>query len=206
MEVPILVLVGFVGPLFLVGFVVYWWATHVGRNRIADIWAAYARRRGFEFVPAEGEWPNRSAPAVRWREGQAEYRIEARGTEAFVSTAVVAELAKPMDGELVLRRATAADAGSERTGDPLLDARYAIRAEPRDLAPRLLTEDVKRALVGFDVGAGGSLAYQRGQVKLSWSGAEENDARLDEARGVVRRVLQALEPVVIGAASAVPPQ
>jgi hypothetical protein len=48
---------------------------------------------------------------------------------------------------------------------------------------------VKRALLAFDPL---SLVYRGGEVSLGWTGGEENDARLDEASSVVRRVLGAL--------------
>jgi hypothetical protein len=191
-EVPVIVLIGMVVPMVLMGFILYWRVTHLDRDRIESLWAAYARGRGLDFVPAAGEWPNRSAPAVQWREPNARFRIEARGAEAFVSTGVVAHPVVPVLGELTIRRATAGDVDAVLTGDPLIDATFLVRASPRELAGRVLTPDVKRALLGFDVGQRGSLVYQSGTVRLSWAGAEENDARLDEARAVVRRVVVAL--------------
>jgi hypothetical protein len=200
-EVPVIVLFGLIGPMFLVGFLLYWRITHLDRHRLEEIWAAYARRRGLAFVPAEGEWPNRGAPRIEWRESDARYRIEARGAESFAWTGVVASLAVEATGVLTFRRAGPKDAGAQ-TGDPLLDARYTVHAEPADLVRRVLTADVKRALLGFDVGARGTLTYQHGDVRLFWAGAEENDARLDEARDVVRRVVRAFEATVEGQSAA----
>jgi hypothetical protein len=190
-EVPIIVLFGVIAPMFLLGFVLHWRLTHLDRNRLDEVWGAYARRRGLEFVPAAGQWPNRSAPRIEWREREARYRIEARGAEALAWTGVVVRLGVDGEGELTLRRGGKKD-GPAATDDPLLSS-YLIQADPADLAGRVLTADVKRALLGFDIGPRGTLTVQGGEVKLFWAGAEENDSRLDEACDVVRRVVRTLE-------------
>jgi hypothetical protein len=192
-EIFVIFALGMMGPLALLGLVASWLLTASDRTRVEVLWERYARRRGLTFVPAAGQWPNRTAPGVRWLEGDARYTIEARGDEALVSTRVVARPSVAVFGSFVLRPAAPKDRSARVTGDPMIDARFDVASRPEALAARLLTPEVKRALVGFDVGSSGSLTYERGDVKLVWSGGEENDARLDEAREVVRRVVRALD-------------
>jgi hypothetical protein len=182
-----------ISPLVLAGLAFTWWQTHGDRNRLEQIWSRYAQRRRLRFVPSTGEWPNRTAPAVQWVEGTAEYRIEAHGAEAVVATGVVARPEVAMLGELSLRRAAPGDVLAVVTGDARIDGRFVVEAKPESLATRLLTAEVRRGLLGFDLGGTVSLTYRRGDVALRWSGAEENDARLDEARGVVRHLVLAIE-------------
>lgn len=192
-EVPIILFIGVIGPLVFAALVVSWWLTSLKRDRVESAWAVYAARRGMAFVPAAGEWPNRTAPLVHWSEGRAQYRIEARGAEDFVLTGVVARPSVAVFGKLTVRPPGPRSARVALTGDPLIDTRFEVLAQPRELAPQVLTVAVTRALLGFDFGSRGSLSYERGDVKLWWAGGEENGARLDEARGVVRQVVQALD-------------
>jgi hypothetical protein len=79
------------------------------------------------------------------------------------------------------------------TQDPLLDSRFLVESEPESLLCTLVDAETRRALVGFEVGKQGALAYDEGSITLSWSGHEENDSRIDEARAIVRRVVMAVE-------------
>jgi hypothetical protein len=172
----------------LCGFAAAWWGTAYGRGLLEEAWSAYARRRGVEYQPASGEWPNRSVPVLRWTDDDgARFRIEARGREGKVRTYVVARPTVAVFGEVLVARPGALDATARS-----LNGRLVVRARPQDLEARMLTDDVKRALFGFDLGGFLSLSYARGDVVLGWEGGERNDARLDEALDVVRRVVRAL--------------
>jgi hypothetical protein len=195
-EVLVIFVLGVVSPMALLGLIVSWWLTAADRRQLEVLWERYARRRGFAFTPAVGEWPNRLAPVVSWTDGGTRYRLEASGAEAVVSTRVVARPAVAALGVFALSRTSASrstEAGRAVTGDPLIDGHFVVEGHPTHLVRRCLTPDVTRALVGFDVGTGGSLRYSRGDLELSWAGGEENDARLDEAREVLRRAVRALE-------------
>jgi hypothetical protein len=180
-------MIGVVTPLVMLGFVGVYWGRTRARERLSDAWAAYARRRGLTFGAPSGEWPNRTPPSIQWVEDGAAYRIEARGAETTVTTRVVARPTVAVFGELFVTRPDG-EAALKAGAEPLL-GRLIVRAHPAGFAARVLTGEVKRALLGFDPL---SLVYRGGEVSLGWAGGEKNDARLDEASSVVRRVLGAL--------------
>ncbi len=187
--VGILFMVVVVTPFVGLAFAGFYWSRARDRERLAGVWQSYARGRGLAFGAPSGEWPNRTSPSIRWTEDGIAYRIEARGAETNVSTRVVARPAVAIFGELFVTRPDGEAA--LREGAAPLGSRLIVRTHPAGLAARVLTDDVKRALLGFDLGSL-SLVYRRGEVSLGWAGGEENDARLDEATAVVRRVIHAL--------------
>jgi hypothetical protein len=187
--VGILFMVVVVTPFVGLAFAGLYWSRARDRERLAEVWRSYARGRGLAFGAPSGEWPNRTSPSIRWTEDGVAYRIEARGAETSVGTRVVARPTVAIFGELFVTRPDGEAA--PREGAEPLGSRLIVRTHPADLAARVLTDDVKRALLGFDLGSL-SLVYRRGEVSLGWAGGEENDARLDEASAVVRRVIRAL--------------
>jgi hypothetical protein len=178
---------GLVTPAVVMCFIGFYWNRSLGDDRVARAWQAYARRRRFTFRAPEGTWPNRTQPALHWTEDGITFRIEARGSEKITKTRVIARPAVAVLGELLVTRANGEAAGKD--GAVPLDEKFIVWAQPAALADRVLTRDVKRALLGFDPAA---LSCRRGEVTITWPGGEENDARLDEASAVVRRILKAL--------------
>jgi hypothetical protein len=178
---------GLVTPFVVLCFVGFYWNRERGAERVAQVWEAYARQRRFTFLAPSGYWPNRTPPRIEWSEDGHAFRIEARGVETIASTRVVGRPAVPILGELLVTPSSGEAA--RRPGAMPLDGRLFMWAQPEGFADRLLTNEVKRALLGF---VPISLLYRRGEVSLGWAGGEENDARLDEARAVVRRILDAM--------------
>jgi hypothetical protein len=187
--VGILFMIVVVTPIVGLAFAGFYWSRARDHERLAGAWQSYARGRGHAFQAPSGEWPNRTKPAVSWTEDGVVFRIEARGTEASVTTRVIARPAVAIFGEMFVSRPDGEAAAKE--GHEPLGARLVVRTHPAALAGRVFTDDVKRALLGFDLGSL-SLVYRRGEVTLGWAGGEENDARLDEATAVVRRIVSAL--------------
>jgi hypothetical protein len=187
--VGILFMLVVVTPFVGLAYAGYYWSGARSRERLAGVWESYARGRGMAFGAPSGEWPNRTPPSIRWTEDGVAYRIEARGREAGLTTHLVARPAIAVFGELFVTRPDGEAA--RKAGAEPLGGRLVARTHPATLADRVLTDDVKRALLGFDLGSL-SLVYRRGEVSLEWAGGEENDARLDEASAVVRRVVSAL--------------
>jgi hypothetical protein len=187
--VGILFMVVVVTPIVGLAFAGFYWSRARDRERLAGVWKSYARGRGLSFGAPSGVWPNRTSPSVRWTEDGVAYRIEARGAEADVTTHIVARPPVAVLGEIFVTR-PGGEAASKAGSEPL-GVRLVARAHPAALGARVLTEDVKRALQGFDLGSL-SLIYRRGEVSLAWAGGEENDARLDEGSALVRRVVSAL--------------
>lgn len=187
--VGILFMVVVVTPFVGLAFAGFYWSKARDRERVADVWRGYARRRGLAFGGPSGEWPNRTSPIIRWTEDGVAYRLETRGAEANVTTCIVARPAVAVFGELFITR-PGGEAALKDGAEPL-GSRLVVRAHPAALAARVLTDEVKRTLLGFDLGSL-SLIYRRGEVSLGWAGGEENDARLDEASAVVRRIVSAL--------------
>jgi hypothetical protein len=186
--VGILFMIVVVTPIVGLAFAGYYWSGARSRERLAGVWASYARGRGLAFDAPSGEWPNRTAPGIRWTEGGVAYRVEARGREASVTTRVVARPEVAVFGEIFVTRPDGEAA--QKAGAKPLGGRLVVWTHPTGLADRVLTDDVKRALLGFDLGSL-SLVYRRGEVSLGWAGGEENDARLDEATALVRRIVSA---------------
>ncbi len=187
--VGILFMIVVVTPIVGLAFAGFYWTRARDRERLAGVWRSYARGRGHAFEAPTGEWPNRTAPAISWNEADVAYRIEARGAEANVTTRIIARPAVAAFGEFFVTRPDG-EASEDAPTEPL-GVRLVVRMHPAGFARRVLTDEVKRALLGFDLGSL-SLVYWRGEVSLDWAGGEENDARLDEASAVVRRVVNAL--------------
>jgi hypothetical protein len=160
-----------VTPIVTLAFFGAYWRREKQGERLEVLWQAYARRRGLTFDAPSGIWPNRTPPVIRWVEEGGAYRIEARGAEA-IATHVVARPVVALLGELHVTRKG-----------------QVLHAEPSALADRVLTPDVKRVLLGFDPE---SFSCQRGEIIVKWRGGEENDARLDEASALLRRVVNSL--------------
>jgi hypothetical protein len=175
LEILFLALVAVAVPAAFAMFAVVWWTAHRAGVSSERAWIAFARTRGFDVTPGAGEWPNRRAPVIAWREDGASFRLEARGREGAARTCVVARLDVPPLGEL------------RATPDGAVDVE-----RPAGLARRLFNADVRRALASFDTGDRTELVYANGEVCISWRALEASHARLDEAIGVVRRAVWAL--------------
>jgi hypothetical protein len=168
-------------PLVLGGFVLFWIMTNHRRSALEEAWAAYAASRGLELVPADGEWPNRTNPAIGWTSGDARFRLAVRGREKHVATRLEIRPKAALVGTAVI----SPDGG----------ASFRVHERPSGIAARLLDDDVRRALLAFRQGDEVVLTYRRGKIVLTWPGGETNDARLDEAR----RLGDALATAVDGA-------
>jgi hypothetical protein len=188
MESPfVLLLCGLLSPFIVLCFMAFYWSRSRSKERVEIVWQAYARRHRLTYLAPSGHWPNRTAPRIEWHEGGHAFRIEARGEETFSSTRLVVRPAVAVLGELLVTEPSGEAA--RREGSTPLAPRFVMWAQPAAFAERVLTSDVKRLLLGFGPTA---LTYRRGEVMLGWAGGEENESRIDEARAVVRRVMDAL--------------
>ena len=80
------------------------------------------------------------------------------------------------------------------TFDTEFDEDYALTAEDEEsakIAARLMTEDVRAALVAIRGRRGVRLDYDRGEITLTWRGAEMDHATLDHARDAVLALARA---------------
>ncbi|MBX3226228.1 MAG: hypothetical protein KIT84_28350 [Labilithrix sp.] len=164
-------------PLVILGFVVFWIMTSRERRHVEDTWETFAARRVREYVPARGEWPNRSSPGVRWTHDDVVYELTALGVEANARTRLGARPRGRILGSFVLRPAATPD----------------VSEQPAGLSTRVLDDATRRAFLGFRQRDDVVLAYRRGRVTLEWPGRECNDARIDEAERVVTAVVHAVE-------------
>ena len=176
-------------PLVFLGFAAVWRMEFVHRKSVDTRWEEYAGSRGFVFVPATGQWPNDVPGAVTWADSSATYALLGSPTEAEHRTRLVARCREAPPGRVLLKPG----APRSSTQDPLLDSRFRVESEPDTLLCTLLDAETRRALVGFDVGKQGALVYEDGTITLCWSGHEENDSRIDEARALIRRMVMAIE-------------
>lgn len=170
-------------PIILLGFVVFWIVTARDHAALEELWKRYAARRGLELVPAAGEWPNRTNPAMTWTKGETTFRIAARGREARMRTRASAH----PRGVLL---------GTFRV--VVEDGALAIAGRPASLAERIVGESVRRALLAFHQRDRVVLTYRRGEIAVEWRGAERNDARLDEARALVERLAERIDDAFAG--------
>jgi hypothetical protein len=170
-------------PLILVGFVLFWVVTARDHSAIEELWTAYAQKRGLELVPATGEWPNRTNPAMTWTKDGTTFRIAARGREASMRTRASAT----PSGVLLGSFRAIVEGGT-----------IALAGRPESLAARIVDDAVRRELLAFHQGARLVLSYRRGVIALEWRGAERNDARLDEARVLLERLAARLDDAFAG--------
>ena len=152
-------------PAVIAGFALFWVVNARDREELASRWREYAARRGLDFVEAQGDWPNRTAPAIEWKDADATVQITAVGREARVRTRLVV---RPR-GALLGTLAVSIDGGGAGA--------IAVRARPEGLAPRIFSERVRRAILGFRQRDRVTLVYRRGRVIVEWPGGEQNDAR-----------------------------
>ena len=181
-------------PLVLLGFVAFWAMTSHEREALAELRRAYARARGLTFVEPEGEWPNRTNPAVTWERDATTFRLETMGREARVRTRLSIRPPSALLGALSIAPCDGTRARAPRgLDDPTFLGVYRVRERPGGFAARLLTPEVRRALLGFRQGDSVTLGYRRGKIVLEWPGGERNDARLDEARRLGETIARAVD-------------
>ncbi|MDB4944356.1 MAG: hypothetical protein JWP97_3890 [Labilithrix sp.] len=168
-------------PVVIVGFIAYWIVNARDHEELAGVWASYARARGITFEPPGGEWPNRTAPTLRWKIGRAELLLVVVGRESKVHTRLVVRPRSPLLGTLVWA-AFGPGSGEIRQ-----------REHPRAFGARLVDERVHRALLSLRQRDRVSLAYRRGRVVVDWPGGERSDARLDAARTLGAELLRAID-------------
>jgi hypothetical protein len=168
-------------PLVIAGFVLFWVVNAKDHEELASTWKAFARTRGLELVAPEGEWPNRTAPALAWTAERAELRITAVGREARVRTRLTVRPRGSLLGTMAM------ELPAHGTEPAQLSER------PANFAQRLLTDRVMRLLLGFRQHERVVVAYRRGRVVVEWPGGERNDARLDEAMRLGAEIARTLD-------------
>lgn len=168
-------------PLVVVGFIVYWIVTARDREEHGSFFEAYAKSRGLELQPAEGEWPNRTSPAITWTTDRAEMSLTVLGRETRARTRLMVHPSQTLFGELLV------------VPDPDTYAKLLVRERPKAFGGRVLDERVRRAILGFCQHDRVTLTYRRGRFFLEWPGRELNDARLDAARRVGDELAAAID-------------
>lgn len=172
-------------PVVVSGFIAFWMMTNHERQALEDHWRAFAEKRAREYEPAEGEWPNRTSPAVTWMADGVRYRLEARGKEGGALTRLVAWPDVKVLGVVQVK---------------VDDGRIAFTRVR--VAQRLLTHEVRRRLLGFSQGQPVAFSFRRGRLLIEWAGRETNDPRIDEAEQVLAVAVRALRDAFVSAAAA----
>lgn len=172
-------------PLVIAGFVAFWMLTHHERTALEDDWRALAERRDRTYEEAEGEWPNRTSPAVTWTDDGVPYRLECRGREARVWTRLYAWPDAKVLGVV---------------GARTREGRIAVTSIR--VARGVLTPELSRRLLAFSQRQEVTFSYRRGRLLLEWPGRESNDARIDEAARVLEVALASLREAFAGARAA----
>ena len=179
-------------PVVLLGFIVFWAMTSRERAFIEDSWRSYAVTRHREYVPARGEWPNRTSPSVRWMSDELRLELSVVGAEANARTRLIAWPRGKLLGNFTVGPKSR-HRGSGGIADPAFESAYGVTERPNGLAARVLDEPARRALLGFRLRDDVMLTYRRGKLILEWPGRESNDARLDEAARVIRELARGVD-------------
>ena len=169
-------------PFVILGFILFWVVNARDHEELAASWRAYAMKRGLDFHEPEGEWPNRTSPAIAWRDGDADLRICALGREAKVRTRLVVRPGATLLGKVAL------SIDGSGAGDDVH-----VREHPPGLARRILSERVRRLLLGLRQRDRVMLTYRRGRITVEWPGGEQNEARLDDARNVGEELARTID-------------
>lgn len=178
-------------PVVVVGFIVFWMVNARDHEELAALWRGYAKQRGLDFVEPEGDWPNRTAPAITWSDELAELRITAIGREARVRTRLVIRPRSTLLGTLTMAFDAAGGASD-----------LELRERPAGFAQRIVTDGVRRLLLGFRQRDRVMVRYRRGRITVEWPGGERNDARLDEARRLGEEIARTVDREFRGTALA----
>ena len=188
-------------PLVLLGFVAFWVFHHRERAEIERAWERFAAAREREYVPARGEWPNRTSPAVVWTAADVGFELQAIGPESGARTRLVARPRAKLLGRFTIERAP----GRRRSGlgDPAFDAKFAV-SDDADLASSVLGVAGRRRVLAFCQGDAIALRYARGRLVLEWPGREPNDARLDEAERLLAELARNVDAVFLDRARRAP--
>jgi hypothetical protein len=168
-------------PVVIAGFIVFWIVNARDHEELAAIWRGYAKKRGLDLVEPQGEWPNRTAPAITWSDELAEARITTVGREATVRTRLVIRPRSTLLGTLAMMVPEAGAADVD------------LRERPAGFRHRIVTDNVRRMLLGFRQRDRVTVRYRRGRITVEWPGGERNDARLDEARRLGEAMAKAVD-------------
>lgn len=192
------ILAAFVGvvllPLVLLGFIAFWAMTARERRAIEDGWETYAARRQREYVPARGEWPNRTSPSVRWKANDVRYELSVVGVEGNARTRLVAWPHESLLGRFVIgSKNRVKNDGAKDLDDAFFQAAFAVSERPAGIAARALDAAARKALLGFWQRDDIVLGYRRGKLILEWPGRESNEARIDEAERVLGELARSVD-------------
>lgn len=180
-------------PLVVLGFVAFWAMTSRERAFIEDSWRSYAVARHREYVPARGEWPNRTSPSVRWTADDLRLELSVVGAEASARTRLVAWPRGKLLGTFTVGPKSRHRRGDGGISDAAFHSAFSVAERPQGLAARVLDDRARRALLGFWQRDDVVLTYRRGKLILEWPGRESNDARLDEASRVIRELARGVD-------------
>ncbi len=167
-------------PFVIVGFILFWSVNAKNHEALATTWRSYAESRGLEFVEPIGDWPNRTAASLVWSACGAKLRVSTRGREATLRTRLIVRPESALLGALTV---------VVGEGGP---GRIEVRERPAGFSERVLTDVVKRMLLGFRQRDRVVFAYRRGCVILEWPGFERGNSRLDDARRIGEEVARAV--------------
>src|SRR5690606_24695954 len=118
-------------PLVLLGFVVFCAMTARERRLIEDHWETYAARRRREYVPARGEWPNRTSPSVLWKASDVRYELSVIGVERNARTRLVAWPHEGLLGRFVVAaRSRVKNDGATGLDDAFFESAFAVSERP----------------------------------------------------------------------------
>lgn len=185
-------------PLVILSFIAFWLMTNRERAFIEQAWESFAASREREFVPARGEWPNRTSPLVRWSRDDVAFVLSVVGLEGGARTRLAARPRGRLLGGFAVRAGARAD-DELAIGDALFSQTFAVRERPAGLAERVLDAEAQRALLSFRQRDDVTLRYRRGAIVLEWPGREANDARLEEAERVVASLVAKIDAAFRGA-------
>lgn len=190
-------------PVVSVGFALHYRGRVLTKARFEEVWEGLARARGYTYVPSSGAWPNLTSARVEWDgvDG-ARYTLEAVLREGAVCTRLSARPAALLLGHVLVSTSdTNRSLLATSTNDAPFDAIFFVRERPRGFAARIVSSDVRLALLAFRMGRYAALRYRRGDLSLVWEEGEMSLARIDEARALLGVAAAEVERAFRGSAT-----
>lgn len=180
--------------------------------QVAATWAPYASSRGFRVLMGEGPWHQRTPvrvqaavegiPVTLHHESKSTSTHEpgvggAMSHDTKRDTVVLAHAATPWPLELKIYTDSAAASAvaallgwvDVRLGDAAFDHKFAVRTQDERAARALLDDATRQRIMAFPRDL--SLHYERGAIRLAWSGHEADPAVLDAGLSVVAALARA---------------
>jgi hypothetical protein len=165
-----------------IGFFVFFAVQASDLSERKALWQIYAQQRNLAFMAGQVWVPEAALARAHETRVSAEW-LEVLRRDGKTFTCASVTLRVPALGSVVC---TTEGTGSLLLDDESFDHTFATETRSPELARRLLSLEVRRALQAFRLSGELQFRYERGRLSLLWSGSEQSYGRLDEARALLQ--------------------